>query len=220
LVGLLPQLGAIAVVAGHGYLFASDLLLFRNHIYLGLLLGVLVAASPCGRALSIDAFVCKRLGRQVDGTGYLTAGQLIKAQVLIVYAWSAINKLRWSFLDGWTLQQELPHALHQSPIAPWLYGPGGALRPAVAAAIANDGAMAFCSCAVVVTEAFLLWGLPQLRWRRRAACAGLALHGSIFLFMNIITFGLLMVSSYPLFLKAKISDARSKREETAGLCPP
>jgi hypothetical protein len=199
LLGFLPRLGALAVVAAHGYLFAADVLLFRNHVYLGLLLGLLLAASPCGRVLSVDVLIRKGLGRPLPRVGSLAAVQLIKAQVLIVYAWSVVNKLRWSFLDGWTLQQELPHALRQSLLAALVHGPGGALRPGVAAVIANEAAMAACSWAVVAVEAFLVLGLPRARWRAWAAGLGLALHGFIFLSMSVLTFGLLMVASYPLF---------------------
>jgi len=199
LIGLLPQLGASCVVACHGYLFASDLLLFRNHLYLGLLLGTLLALSPCGRALAADALIRKRFARSGDSSGSRAAVQVIKAQILIVYAWSVINKLRGSFLDGWALQAELPYALHQSLVASWLYGARGELRPAVASFIANDRAMAICSCAVVICEAFLLFGLPQRRWRSAAMVVGIGFHGVTIVFMNVVTFGLLMLSTYPLF---------------------
>jgi hypothetical protein len=199
--GFLPQLGALAVVGCHGYLFASDLLLFRNHIYLGLLLGAILTASPCGRALSVDALIRRRFGGKPDALGCRAAVQVIKAQVLIVYAWSVINKLRGSFLDGWTLQEEMPHALHQSPIARWLHTAGGALRPGVAGVIANDHAMAVGSWIVVAIEAFLVFGLPQQRWRRSAIVAGVALHGFTIACMNVVTFGLLMLSSFVLFIE-------------------
>ncbi len=218
-VGLLPRLGAAAVCAINGYLLLTDALLFRNHIYLGCLLGLLLAASPCGRALSIDALVRKVVGWPPLAAPGRASSQVIKAQVLIVYFWSVVNKLRPSFLDGWTLQQEVPHALAESPIA-WLLRAGdGGLRPIVVAAIESDRGMAMCSWAVVIVEAFLFWGLPRRRWRPYAVVAGLALHGAIFALMGVFTFGLLMVSSYPLFFDRGDDDARGLTAKGAGRRP-
>lgn len=199
--GVLPRLGAMAVVATYGYLLSSDVLLFRNHLYLGCLLGLLLASSPCGSTLSVDSWVRNLLGRPTTAIGSRVSVQLIKAQILIVYFWAVVNKLRASFLDGWALQEELRHALGESPIARWLQGGRGTLGSIVAAWTESDRAMAISSCAVVLAEAFLLLGLPRKRWRSYAALVGVALHGSIFLLMGVITFGLLMVSSYPLFFE-------------------
>ncbi len=200
-VGVLPRLGALAVTATYGYLLFADVLLFRNHVYLGCLLGLLLAASPCGDALSVQSWVRELRGRPTAAVGSRVAVQVIKAEILIVYFWSVVNKLRPSFLDGFTLQQELPHSLGDSPIAAWVSGDHAALGPILAAWIRSDRAMAICSCAVVLVEAFLVLGLPRRRWRPYAALAGVALHGAIFLLMGVITFGLLTVSTYPLFFE-------------------
>ena len=201
LVGSLPQLGVLAVISTLGYVFALDMLLFKNHVYLGLLMGVLLSVSPCARAFSVEALIRRRLGRPLPARGSRVAVQLIKAQVLIVYGWSVLNKLRGSFLDGWTLQRELPYALQASAISSWLHQADGALRPAVAALIESDRAMSICAVTVVAIEALLFFGLQRRSWRRFAMLAGVALHGSIMLLMNVVTFGLLMVASYPLFLE-------------------
>jgi Vitamin K-dependent gamma-carboxylase len=199
--GLLPQLGALLVVATLGYLFVSDLLWFRNHVYLGLLFGLLLSVSPCGRAYSLDALILKLRWRPPAADGCRTTVQLIKAQVLIVYGWSAINKLALAFLDGFTLQEELPYGLKQSVLASWFHTAPGVLRPTITNLLHDHVAMSIGSCAVVLAEAFMVIGLPQLRLRRYAIAVGLALHGTIFLTMNIVTFGLLMVSTYPLFVQ-------------------
>jgi hypothetical protein len=199
LIGLFWRLGAVLVIAALGYLFASDALLFRNHIYLGLLTGALLCASPCGRALSVTAYWRRRSARADSVEGSLLVAQLIKAQILIVYGYSALNKLRLPFLDGFTLQQELPYAFRSSPLRAWLCAEDGSLRPAVESVLHSVPAMAACSCAVVLVEGFLVFGLPSRRWRGLATALGVGLHGSIFLFMDIRVFGLLMVSAYPLF---------------------
>jgi hypothetical protein len=112
-----------------------------------------------------------------------------------------VNKLRPGFLDGWTLQRELPYAIAEGPIAPFLHR-HTALAATLTGLIANDGAMAVISCLVVAAEALILGGLARPRGRRYAAAAGVVLHGSLGIAMGVITFGLLMVSSYPLFLAA------------------
>lgn len=217
LVGLLPQLGVAAVVATLGYLFASDVLLFRNHIYLGLLLGLLLVVAPCARAFAIDAWLGRCAGRPAASVGCRAAVQLIKAQVQIVYAWSVINKLRVSFLNGWTLQQEMPYALLSSPLASWFRDEHGALRSAVRHLLHDELATAACSCVVVLIEALLVFGLPRRRWYKYAVCAGVCLHLSIFLLMNVFTFGVLMVSTYPLFRTSVVS--RADRLRCAGTEP-
>jgi len=199
-IGLVPRLGCALVLGSLGYLFALDLLLFRNHVYLGLLMGGLLCLSPAGRVLSVEAWLCRRFGRAFDTRGSLVTAQLIKAQVLIVYGYSVVNKLGASFLDGFTLQEELPFALRGSLAHGLLSDPRGRLLPAFEGLLHSDSAMAACACAVVASEAFLCFGLPVRRLRPWAIALGLALHGSIFMFMNIRVFGLLMVASYPLFL--------------------
>src|SRR5258708_2196941 len=81
--GVMPRLGAMAVTATYGYLLSSDVLLFRNHVYLGCLLGLLLASSPCGNALSVDSWVRKRVGRPTTAIGSRVTAQVIKAQILI-----------------------------------------------------------------------------------------------------------------------------------------
>jgi Vitamin K-dependent gamma-carboxylase len=199
LLGLSPRLGIVLVMSALGYLFASDLLLFRNHVYLGLLLGMLLWSSPSGHALSLDALWRHWRGQPFARVGSWSAAQLIKAQVVIVYAYSVVAKSCSAFLDGFTLQVELPFALHSCPLSGWLYDAQGNLSPAVASLLQSDRALAVCACAVWCAEAFLACGLPSRRLRGYAVAVGLALHGSIFLLMNISVFGLLMVATYPLF---------------------
>jgi len=204
--GALPRLGTALVLGALGYLFALDLLLFRIHVYLGLLTGALLLLSPAGRVLSAQAWLRGLFGRPCDTRGSLVTAQLIKAQVLIVYGYSVLNKLRPSFLDGFTLQQELPFALRESVLHGSLFSAPGVLAPAVQALLRNDAAMAAVSYVVVAVEAFLTLGLPLRRLRPWAIGLGLLLHGSIYLLMDIRVFGLLMVSSYGLFLEPRRTD--------------
>ena len=199
LLGVCSRLSISAVVLSLGYLFVSDTLLFRNHVYLGLLLGILLACSPCGRAWSIDALVARALKSAPDRVQPLAAAQLIKLQISIVYGWSVLNKLRPSFLDGWTLQQELPHTLAGGLLASFMLDARGMPLPWLAATLHCDAVMSVAACTVVAVEAFLTIGLPNRRLRPYAVCCGLVLHVAILLTLGVFTFGCLMVSSYVLF---------------------
>ena len=210
LLGLCSRLAIATVVLSLGYLFASDVLLFRNHVYLGLLLGGLLACSPCGCAWSLDALIARALNRTPHGVQSLAASRLIQLQVLIVYAWSVLNKLRPSFLDGWTLQQELPHTLGGGLLASFMLDARAAPLPWLAAILDSDALMSAAAWTVVAVEAFLTLGLPNRRLRPYAMCCGLLLHLGIVLTLGIFTFGCLMVSSYVLF-----RDPRSSPPERA-----
>jgi hypothetical protein len=196
LLGAFARLGILLVVCALGYLFAIDLLLFRNHVYLGVLIGGLLACSPCSNVWSVDAMIRRRVG---GTTGSLACAQLIKAQVLIVYGYSVVNKLRRPFLDGFVLERELPLALRSSPLRALLFDAHGAVSPTVASFLHSPSALAASSIAVVCAEAFLVIGLPMRALRPYAVAVGLALHTTIFLSMGIHVFGLLMLSSYVLF---------------------
>lgn len=193
LVGLCTRVGISITVASLGYVFALDLLLFRNHIYLGLLMGGLLALSPSGQALSLDAAISRWRGRPFPRSGSLAGAQLLKVQVLIVYGYSALNKLQRPFLDGYVLERELPLALRGAPLGAWLRA------PTVQALLDRPTLLAALSCAVVLAEAFLVVGLPSRRLRPYAVSVGVALHACIFLLMGIHVFGLLMLSTYLLF---------------------
>lgn len=201
LLGLCTRVGIALVLLTIGYLFALDVLLFRNHVYLGLLLGGLLACSPCGQVWSLYAVLRRRWRRPLASTGSLACAQLIKAQVLIVYGYSALNKLREPFLDGFVLERELPLALRSCPLQPLLCDSHGALYPAVEAFLHSPIALSASAAVVLCSEWFLMLGLPSRALRPFAVALGLVLHTVIFLTMCIYVFGLLMLSSYVLFFE-------------------
>jgi hypothetical protein len=194
--GLLARLAVLVVVIAHGWLFVSDLLQFRNHIYLALLLGALLCTTPCGAWLGADAFLRRAA---LPARTPLPAVQLIKAQVLIVYAAAGLNKLRGSFLNGFTLQEELPFVLRDGVLAPWLFLPDGALSAGAASWLGNRVLLGALALGVLLVELGLALGLPRPSLRNYAVGLGIAMHAAIGLSMNVFTFGLLLVASYPLF---------------------
>jgi hypothetical protein len=200
LAGLLPRVGAATVVTVLGYLFVSDLLLFRNHVYLGLLLGMLLACSPCGASWSVEALI-RRLRRRSRPAAprVIPAVLLIKLQVLIVYAWSVLNKLNTPYLQGWTLQRELPYSLLRCPLSRWLHDDHGTVLPWVSRLLANDVALACAAWSALLIELALVLGLLYRPARPFVVLLGVVLHLGIFCLMNVATFGALMVSTYVLF---------------------
>jgi vitamin K-dependent gamma-carboxylase len=192
--GVLPRLGAAVVVASNGYVLCSDLLLFRNHVYLLCLLGVMLAVSPSGNALSVPAL----LGRERRRVVPRWSAQAVKGQILVVYAWASLNKLNGAFLSGWVLQGELPAALPKSPLGAVALE-AGFLEPLLA--LSRDGTFtALLAWLIVIAESAVTLGLMSRRHRWSAALLGGVLHGGIALSMSVLSFSLLMLGSYPLFL--------------------
>jgi hypothetical protein len=186
LVWLMVALAAAAMVGWHArialgglalaiaFLLALDQQLYRSDLYLLLLECGLLSLAASGAALSLDA---RRGGKDfVEGWPVL----LLKLQLSIVYASTAIQKLNPTFLRGGMLQ--------------------GSLRFAIPSKLAVA-----LSLAVIVTECFLAVGLWLRITRRPAMLVGVLLHSS-FLFMLVlgpllVAFGFEMLSLYLLFLR-------------------
>ena len=202
LLGALPRAGAALVVGAHGWLFSISLLNFRNHIYLLLLFGLILMVAPSGRAWSVNAAVRRLWGGPArDSTGPLWAGRLIKWQAFFVYFFAVLHKADARFLEGWPLQVEFKKHLPRSLLGGAMQE-GGALSflgEFVQGPLDNEAAMATFSFAVLVGEGFLCFGLLVPWLRRYAAALGVAMHLGIYLLMNVVTFGVMMVGTYPHF---------------------
>ncbi len=138
-----------------------------------------------------------------DSTGPLWAGRLIKWQAFFVYLFAVLHKADARFLEGWPLQVELKKHLPRS-LQVGALGDGGALSflgEFVQGGLDSEHAMATFSFAVLVGEGFLCFGLLVPWLRRYAAVLGVALHMGIYLLMNVVTFGVMMVGAYPLFFE-------------------
>lgn len=197
-VGVVPRLGASLVVLTQGYLLCSNLLLFRNHVYLLCLLGTILAAAPSAHARSATTLLARFRGRTPPGTVPRWTTQAVKGQILVVYLWALLNKLNSPFLSGWVMQGELTAALPGSPagaIALHLGSYEGLMN------LAQDAnAMMKVSWFIVAAELALVVGLVSVRYRWGAVVLGVLLHGGIMLTMNVMSFGILMVGSYALFV--------------------
>lgn len=168
---------------------------YSNHLYLlALVVGLSVVSHP-GAALSIDAL------RVEDRRTALPAWPifLIKVQVTVVYVFAAVTKLNPVFLSGRLLNIQLGKGL--VPVPDWLLVPGYLSLLSV-----------FAVCGELLIAIFL-W---RSRGRHIAVLCGVGLHVSIAMLMaptlQLIVFGLVMMSSYNLFL----SDRRGVAEPELG----
>jgi hypothetical protein len=73
------------------------------------------------------------------------------------------------------------------------------LLPLVSTLTKDPAALAVGAWAALLIELSLVFGLPHRRARPYAIGLGIALHLGIFGLMSVVTFGVLMVSSYVLF---------------------
>jgi len=152
-----------------------------NHMYLLTLLILLLTVADSGRALSVDAL----LGRAASTVDYWPVW-LIKAQITIVYAFAALNKLiHPTFMNG----QVLFRQFHLGPIESV-----PALGPVLAAL-------------VIAVEFFIAIGLWRPALRGAAIVTGLIFHLVIWLtavwsiyFMGLFLFSIIMLAPYLLFL--------------------
>lgn len=203
LFGALPRLGAALVVGAHGWLFSVSLLNFRNHIYLLLLFGLILTLAPSGRVWSVNSVVRRLWTAQWDSRiGPLWASRLLKWQTFLVYFYAVLHKADLRFLEGWPMQVEMKKHLPRSLFGGWIASGGSLsfLGDSIRQGLDSEPFMATLSFGVLAGEGFLCFGLLVPWLRRYAAALGVALHLSIFFLMNVVTFGVLMVSAYPLFL--------------------
>ena len=159
---------------------------YSNHLYLLTLLVAMFVMTNPGAALSIDAVRRRRSALPPPESVDAWPLFLMKLQVTTVYLFAAITKLNPEFVSGRVLRVHMGAGLVSMPES--LQVPGF-LSPLAILAVTTE----------LIIAVFL--------WRRRlrvvAVVAGIGLHLSIALFMapllQLIVFGVVMVSAYGLF---------------------
>lgn len=176
--GFHARLAAGSTALMCGLMILADQQLWGNHFYLMALMTGLLATTRCDQVLAVRRVAPGPLGGGV---------YLMMVQASIVYGYAGLLKLNGDFLSGEVLAQFLGGGLIGFPDG---WKTGAILGPLAVAA--------------VLTELFLAAGLWLPATRKLAVWAGLALHCSIALlmdpFLELAPFGLLMFSTYPLFL--------------------
>ena len=175
--------GAIALL-GNGLYFFADRQNYSNHGYLLLLLILLLTLADSGAVLSLDA----RRHKPRLVAGWVV--DLLKIQLSIVYFYTFIIKIRPDWLSGALMYFNL-----NGPVAPYLTQLPGIYRGLAWLAL--------------IAEGFLFWALWSKRWREWAFLVGFMLHFGILFSvkftLGLISFSLLSVSLYPLFIPLPFS---------------
>lgn len=178
-VGYRTRLSGAIALFGNGLYFFADRQNYSNHGYLLLLLIFLLTIADSGSAISLDA----RKHRPHLVAGWVV--DLLKIQLSIVYFYTFVVKLRPDWLSGALMYLNL-----NGPVAPYLTQIPGIYRGLAVFALAAEG--------------FLFWALWSKKWREWAFLIGIMLHlGILFsvkFTLGLISFGLLSISLYPLFL--------------------
>lgn len=173
--------GAMLMVLGVAFL-ASDQQLYSNHLYLLTTVVAILTLAGAGNGFAV---------RPDAAVGAAQWGRfLLKFQVSVVYAFSALAKLNSSYLSG-------------SVMASYLRSDGPL---AVPEQWRSFEAMLVLSVVAVLAEALLAIGLWLPKWRRNAFVVGLGLHAVILLTFDpplpFLAFGILTLALYVQFLDA------------------
>ncbi len=180
LVGLFTRAALALLVPLAFYLLLVPQLggaVFHDH-HLLWLLGIL-AASPCGDALSLDAWWARRRGRPTPARGHAHGAAVRAAWLVIgcVFFFPGVHKLAESGLD-WALSDNLRNQLW------WKWAQDPALLPA----LRIDRIPWLCRLLALLTIVFELTFLPLVLYPRTRALAvlgALAFHAGAELFMGI-----------------------------------
>lgn len=207
LLGVFPRIAGAALLILQGYVFFSDQLNFRNHPYFFLLILLFFVVFPSGQSFSIQS-LWNRLRRSrekvaaaVGAIAPLTAQQLIKFQISVVYFYAAVHKMTEQYLGGFVLSDQMSRMMFRGRSGRML---ADLLSPATLESfkttVADPGFWVIPAWTTVILEVtlpFVLW-IP--RWRVAGMIFGIGFHISIAYVMNIDIFSAAMIASYLLFL--------------------
>ncbi|WP_437967594.1 HTTM domain-containing protein [Sorangium sp. So ce260] len=127
--GLFYRVSAALLCAALTYVFLLDKAQYLNHLYLLCLVGLLLAAAPAHRALSLDRLRARRASP--GGAPAETVPRLylfaLKAQIAIVYFYGGVAKLNGDWLRGQPLTMWLAEHRGAPLIGPLLATPAAGL---------------------------------------------------------------------------------------------
>jgi hypothetical protein len=171
--GLLTRVATAATFAIVAYnLFLSTTHFHNNRAYLVIVLGLL-AVAPCGRELSLDAWLRRRSGRPVlDTTAPAWPLWLLRFECAAVYGASGLSKLLDpDWFGGTVTWQRVVRArdeLEAWPLPDW-----------AVSALTDRGFHTGAAKLIVLTELFIATGLWWRRSRYAAVWVAVAFHLAI-----------------------------------------
>jgi len=201
-VGIWPRESLLAASGLGLYFLLCDRLQYHNNRYALLLLGSLLAFTPCDRSflLAYGRGHTLPLEQRIAPT---YARRLFQIQVTLVYLGSTGGKL----LDAdWRSGQVLFHRFAE---APGIAASHGFPLPAwVLVILTSTWFASLAAKAAIASELFIALGIWFSRTRRLALWLGVIFHVSIELGANVELFSWLMVASYLAFVVPEVRERR------------
>ena len=144
-----------------------------------------LAATPCGRSLSLDRLLALRAGDAPPERGPLWATHALRMLVTAVYLGAVISKANAGWLSGDRMAMLLAHYYtgHVWLDAWWI-----------------ERGLQLVTVYVVALEACLIGGLWSARARRYLMPQGVLMHWGFFILLPVESFSLTMVTLYLAFL--------------------
>jgi vitamin K-dependent gamma-carboxylase-like protein len=201
-IGLWPR-EALLTASGLGlYFLACDRLQYHNNRYALLLLGLLLAFTPCDRSFSLVRGRAHTLPRE-QRSAPTFARRLFQIQVSLIYLGSTGGKLLDAdWRSGQVLFLRFAHV-------PEFCAQHGLAVPAWALSILTSAWFASVAAkAAIASELFIALGIWVPRARRLALWLGVVFHVGIELTANVELFSWLMVASYLAFVVPEVRERR------------
>lgn len=196
------RLAGALLCALMAYTLVIDQQTYSNHLYLLTLAVFLLTLADSGRSVSIDA-----RGRRSETIAAWPI-TLMKLQVSIVYAFSAVSKINLLYLSGVVIFLNL--------------------RPSLKSLLADHSAtphvMMAAAVSSIVFELWLAGALWSPRWRSRAVSVGVLFHVGLALSLTsevsvqLAVFALLMMSLYVLFFDHAAHPLTVYFDSSCGIC--
>lgn len=168
---------------------------------------LLLALTPCGAAVSIDAWLRARRGRPAIERVPVLGYRLVQIQLMVMYLWTGLDKLT---SPSWWSGSAIYYAVSEGNFSRWpqlldpvLQGPVGWPLSALLVAF------------TLLFEVGFVPGVLFARTRRLTLAAGAALHAGIFLTMSVGMFGPASVWGYQAFLADPTLPGRRHHKTTS-----
>lgn len=202
--GLFTRFFAVAALVCQASLFLVSQLNFRNHIYLMMILLLLLSFAHADRAFSVNLLFRRALGKATPRVVPSLPARLIQAQILIIYLYSGLHKLLLGFGNGHALCRFLGRDLRRGRSGEyfneveldWIsthMSREGCTEAIPAIILAG-------SIGTIVAEVALAVAFGFRKGVLAAIVVGVGLHATIWWSMDVVTFGMMMLATYPLFL--------------------
>ena len=201
-VGIWPRESLLTASALGLYVLLCDRLQYHNNRYALLLLGFLLAFTPCDRSFLLVRGRGHTLPRE-QRLAPTFARRLFQIQVTLVYLGSTGGKL----LDSdWRSGQVLFHRFAEAPGI--TAGHGFPLPAWVIVILTSAWFASLAAKAAIASELSIALGLWFSRTRHLALWLGVVFHASIELGANVELFSWLMLASYLAFVVPEVRERR------------